>query len=115
MHSREHHGQQPGEDRASDRWYRKKEYLSGVLCVSCDCRHIGSCVGCTQKEKQHDVTDEPVLPETAGAPIKNHKEGTMVERLTAYFRKWENMEAERKQEKGTEDGSKETEPVSGRL
>ena len=56
-----------------------------------------------------------MLPETAGAPIKNHKEGTMVERLTAYFRKWENMEAERKQEKGTEDGSKETEPVSGRL
>ena len=50
-----------------------------------------------------------MLPETAGAPIKNHKEGTMVERLT------ENMEAERKQEKGTEDGSKETEPVSGRL
>lgn len=57
----------------------------------------------------------PVLPETVGAPNKNHREGIMVERLTAYFRKWENMEAERKQEKGTEDGSKETEPVSGRL
>ena len=56
---------------------------------------------CSRKQREHS--------------FKKHKEGTMVERLTAYFRKWENMEAERKQEKGTEDGSKETEPVSGRL
>ena len=57
---------------------------------------------CSRKQREHHF-------------MKEYREGIMVERLTAYFRKWENMEAERKQEKGTEDGSKETEPVSGRL